>query len=511
MHNGFIIAAIVVYLLFMVVVGIICSRKNNNVDDFYLGGRKLGPFVTAMSAEASDMSSWLLMGLPGVAYLTGLADATWTAIGLAIGTYVNWLIVAKRIRCYTKSYEAFTLPDFFAKRFGDDKNIIRFITSVMIIVFFIPYTASGFAACGKLFSSLFGMDYMLAMIISAIVIIAYCTLGGFLAASTTDLIQSIVMTMALFVVVIFGINVAGGFDNVIENAKNMPGFLDLFHSYSAETNSSSNYGFLSIISTLAWGLGYFGMPHVLLRFMAIADENKLKLSRRVASIWVVISLSVGVFIGVVGIGMTKSGAIETLTGSNSETIIVKIAHLLSSYGVLPAIIAGIILAGILAATMSTADSQLLASASSVSENLLQECFHIKLTAKKSFMIARITVIGIAVIAILIASDPNSSVFEIVSFAWAGFGATFGPVVLASLFWKRANKYGIIAGMLSGEIMIFLWKYVISKLGGIFAIYELLPAFIVAVVVLVLVSLITGEPEKKVLDKYNEAKMQYKTK
>lgn len=511
MYNGLIIAAIIAYLAVMVVVGIVCSKKNNNVDDFYLGGRKLGPFVTAMSAEASDMSSWLLMGLPGVAYLSGLADATWTAIGLAIGTYINWLVVAKRIRCYTKSYEAFTLPDFFSKRFGDNKNIIRFITAVMIIVFFIPYTASGFAACGKLFSSLFGVNYMAAMIISAIVIIIYCTLGGFLAASTTDLIQSVVMTIALFIVVLFGINVAGGFDCVIENAKSLPGYFNVFKSYSPETGSASNYSALSIASTLAWGLGYFGMPHVLLRFMAIEDEGKLKLSRRVASIWVVISLSVGVFIGVVGLGMTKAGSIETLTGSNSETIIVKIAHLLSTYGLFPAICAGIILAGILAATMSTADSQLLASASSVSQNLFSECFHIKISSKKSFLVARLTVIAISFIGIIMASDPNSSVFEIVSFAWAGFGATFGPVVLAALFWRRANKYGIIAGMLSGEIMIFLWKYVISKLGGIFAIYELLPAFIVAVVVLVVVSLITGKPDQEVLDKYDNAKMQYQYK
>ena len=381
------------------------------------------------------MSSWLLMGLPGLAYLTGVADAAWTAIGLAIGTYVNWLIVAKRIRKYTQAYDSFTIPDFFSKRFGDEKRILTLIAAIVIVVFFIPYTASGFAACGKLFSSLFGFNYLTAMIISAIVIVAYCTLGGFLAASMTDLIQSIVMTIALVVVVVYGVNVAGGFDMVMENSKALPGYLGLFDTYSAATNSAEPYSLLKIASMLAWDW-ILCMPHVLLRFMAIEDEEKLKLSRRVASIWVVISLSVAVFIGIVGLSMTKAGAIETLTGSNSETIIVKIAHLLSTHGVATAIISGVILAGILAATMSTADSQLLAAASSISQNILTDVFHIKISKKASMNVARITVVIISVISIILASNPDSSVFEIVSFAWAGFGATFGPVVLCALFWKK---------------------------------------------------------------------------
>lgn len=507
MSQIIIMAAILIYLAAMLGVGFYCSKQNNSVDDFYLGGRKLGPFVTAMSAEASDMSSWLLMGLPGVAYLSGVASAAWTAIGLAIGTYVNWLIVARRIRVYSKAYEAFTVPDFFAKRFGDKKGILTGIAALMIIIFFIPYTASGFAACGKLFSSLFGVNYMAAMIISAAVIVGYCALGGFLAASTTDLIQSIVMTIALVVVVVFGINVAGGLDVVIDNARQLPGYLDFFYSYSVETQSAEKYSFLSIASTMAWGLGYFGMPHILLRFMAIEDENKLKISRRVATIWVVISLTIGVFIGIVGYSMSKAGAIEVLTGSNSETIIVRVAHLLSTYGAIPAIIGGLILAGMLAATMSTADSQLLAAASAVSQNLVKDCFHIKITEKMSIVVARITVVVIAVIGVFMASNPDSSVFDIVSFAWAGFGATFGPVVLVSLFWKGANRYGVLAGMVSGGVMIFLWKYVIAKLGGVFAIYELLPAFIVAVAVIVVVSLVTGGPEQEVLEKFEQVKAQ----
>ena len=504
MSDIIIMVSIVVYLLVVVAIGIQYSKKNKSSDDFYLGGRKLGPFVTAMSAEASDMSSWLLMGLPGVAYLTGVADAAWTAIGLAIGTYINWLIVAKRIRMYSQGYDAFTVPDFFSKRFGGCKTL-SCIAAIMIVVFFVPYTASGFAACGKLFSSLFGVSYLPAMVISAAVIVCYCTLGGFLAASTTDLIQSIVMSVALIVVVVFGINVAGGFDAVVDNAKQLPGYLGLFKTYSAETGTASNYSFLKICSTLAWGLGYFGMPHILLRFMAIEDEKKLKLSRRVATIWVVISLSVAVFIGIVGYGMSKAGALDILTGSNSETIIVKIAHLLSTHGVIAAIAAGVILAGILAATMSTADSQLLAASSAISQNLAVEVLHINMSKKTSMLVARLTVVVISVISIFFALDPTSSVFKIVSFAWAGFGAAFGPVVLCSLFWKRANKYGIISGMIAGGAMIFIWKFGIAKLGGIFAVYELLPAFIFATLVIIVVSLATGKPSKEVMDKFEEVK------
>ena len=280
-----IIFAIIIYLLMMILIGINYSKKNSNVSDFYLGGRKLGPLVTAMSAEASDMSSWLLMGLPGVAYLSGIADASWTAIGLAVGTYINWLVVAKRIRLYSQATGSFTLPDFFSKRYGDDKNLLTCVSAIIIVIFFIPYTASGFAACGKLFGTLFGTNYQLAMILSAIIIVIYCTMGGFLAVSTTDLIQSITMTIALFVVILFGTSVAGGTDAVIANAKELPGYLSMFQMHNAAEGTASPYSFLTICSTMAWGLGYFGMPHILLRFMAIEDEKKLKISRRIASVF----------------------------------------------------------------------------------------------------------------------------------------------------------------------------------------------------------------------------------
>ena len=471
--------AIIIYLGGMLYIGYRCSKKNEDTDDFYLGGRKLGPFVTAMSAEASDMSSWLLMGLPGVAYLTGISDAGWTAIGLAIGTYINFLIVAKRLRRYSHvANNSITLPQFFKNRFHDESRILLLISAIIIVIFFIPYTASGFAACGKLFSSLFGVSYMTAMIISAVVIVGYTMLGGFLAASTTDFIQSIIMSIALFIVLIFGVNVAGGLDAVIDNAKALPGYLSMLQSYDVATGTASPYRLLTICSTLAWGLGYFGMPHILLRFMAIEDEKKLTLSRRIAIVWVVISMAVAVFIGVIGYSMSKVGAIDVLEGSNSETIIVRIADLLSRHGVIFALLAGVILAGILASTMSTGKSGIIA--------------------------ARITLLLIAVFSVILARNPNSSVFQIVSFAWAGFGAAFGPVVLFSLFWRRTNKYGALAGMLSGGVMIFVWKYLVRPLGGAWNIYELLPAFIVACVAIVVFSLATPAPDQSILDEFDRA-------
>ena len=495
--------AIAVYLIAMLGVGVWFAKKNNSVDDFYLGGRKLGPFVTAMSAEASDMSSWLLMGLPGVAYLSGLAEASWTAIGLAVGTYLNWLIVARRIRRYSNHLDAITVPQFFSKRWGDDRNLLSAIAAVVIIIFFIPYLASGFSACGKLFASLFGTSYVTAMLISAAVIVIYTVMGGFLAASFTDLIQSIIMTVALIVVLSFGVAQAGGLDAVMDNARSLAGYLSLTQIHDAVTGGASSYSLLTICSLLAWGLGYFGMPHILLRFMAIEEEKKLALSRRVATVWVVISMGVAIFIGVVGNGMTKAGAMEQL--ADSETIIVQIASLISHYGVFAALIAGVILAGILAATMSTADSQMLAASSSVSQNLLVEFFHLKITGRKSVVVARSTMVVIALVAAFLARDPNSSVFRVVSFAWAGFGAAFGPVVLFGLFWRRSNKWGALAGMVVGGAMVFIWKYGIATLGGAFAIYELLPAFIAASIAIVVVSLLTEKPSAEIERIFDEVR------
>ena len=483
---------IVLYLAMMILIGVIFSKGNDDAGDFYLGGRKLGPFVAAMSAEASDMSSWLLLGIPGLAYLSGMADATWTIIGLAIGTYLNWLFVATRLRKKTEELGTITIPGYFAARYKDDKKLITLISAIIIVIFFIPYVASGFAACGKLFNTLFGVDYLFAMIVSAIIIALYCSLGGFKAVCMTDLVQSIAMTVSLIFVIFFGISQAGGFSAVIDNAKSLPGYFSISELYDPVSKTSSPYGALTACSMLAWGLGYFGMPHILVRFMAIEDEKKIGISRRVASVWVVIAMFVALAIGVIGLAMSAAGKIPVLEGSgNAERVIIYISNLMSTYGIVPAIIAGIILSGILAATMSTADSQLLASASAISSDLIQAVGKKKLDDETQVKVAKITVVLISIIAIFIARDPDSSVFQIVSFAWAGFGAAFGPAVLLSLFWKKSNLHGALAGMVAGGAMIFIWKFGISKLGGAFAIYELLPAFLIALAVNVVVSLATA--------------------
>ena len=493
---------IAVYLLLVIFTGVVIgSKTEQSSEGFFLGGRGMGPLVTAMSAEASDMSSYLLMGIPGLAFLTGLADATWTAIGLGIGTYLNFLLVSKKLRRYSVKINAITIPGFFSKRFGDTSKIIETVSAIIIIVFFIPYVASGLQAIGKLFSTLCGSDslYLVGVFVGAIVILSYSTIGGFGSVAVMDLIQSIIMTFALAVVVIFSVNSVGGLNSSMEHLKTIPGFLKLTGDTAA-----GNYNFITILSTMAWGLGYFGMPHILVRFMSIKDENKLTLSRRIAAIWVFISMGVAILIGIVGKVMYDRGIITNI--SDSEKIIIYISSLLAKNGLFFAIIAGIILAGILAATMSTADSQLLCAASSFSENLVQGTFKKTLSEKQSLTVARCTVIGIIALAVFIASNPESpigkSIFQVVSFAWAGFGACFGPVMLLALFDKKMNKQGVSAGMIAGAIVIFIWKFAIRPLGGAWNVYELLPAFLINLIIAIIVSKLTPEPDaeiKKIFD------------
>lgn len=500
-----ILIAMVVYMAAVILIGVFyAKRANKSSEEYYLGGRSLGPWVTAMSAEASDMSGWLLMGLPGVAYWCGLADAAWTAIGLAIGTYLNWLIVSRRLRRYSvRANNSITLPEFFSNRFREKKKTIMFIAALFILVFFTVYAASCFVTCGKLFSTLFGTNYQTMMIIGAVFVLLYTLLGGFLAESISDFMQSIVMITALTVIVIVSTVNAGGIGAVIENAKNIPGFLDFFGlanptvvdgvqqvaDGSPVFGEAVPYGILTICSMMAWGLGYFGMPQVLLRFMAIRKEDELKRSRRIAMVWVVISLAVAVFIGIVG---RQLFPVEHLTKSSAENIFITLAT--SS---LPAILAGFVMAGILAATISSSDSYLLIAASALAKNIFQGICAKKATDKQVMIVSRITLLVLALIGVFIALDENSVIFSIVSFAWAGFGATFGPLMLFSLFWKRINKVGAIAGMISGAGMVFLWKLVISQLGGVFAIYELLPAFIFSSICIVLFSLLTKAPSKEI--------------
>jgi len=499
--------SMVIYMAAVILIGVMyAKRANKNSEAYFLGGRSLGPWVTAMSAEASDMSGWLLMGLPGVAYWCGLADAAWTAIGLAIGTYFNWLIVSKRLRRYSvRANNSITLPEFFSNRFREKKGHIMFLAGAFILIFFTVYAASCFVTCGKLFSTLFGAPYQLMLVIGAVFVLLYTILGGFLAESISDFMQAIVMITALTVIVIIGVTEAGGLGAIVENAKSIPGFLEFFGLATPELDANgqqliseagkplfgaaSDYGFLTICSMMAWGLGYFGMPQVLLRFMAIRKESELKQSRRIAMVWVVISLAVAVFIGIIGRHVFPTAH---LTKSAAENIFITMSE-----SFLPPLLAGFVMAGILAATISSSDSYLLIAASAFSKNIFQGIFKKDATDKQVMTVSRITLLVLAAIGVVIALDENSVIFEIVSFAWAGFGATFGPIMIFSLFWKRVNKAGAIAGMVSGAAMVFFWKLVLSKLGGVFAIYELLPAFIFSSILIVVVSLLTKAPSKEI--------------
>jgi len=505
--------AMTLYIAVVIFIGVYyAKRANESTGNFLIGGRSLGPWVTAMGAEASDMSSWLLMGLPGLAYWSGLGEAAWTAIGLAIGTYLNWLIVAKRLRVYSHiAGDAITIPDFLSNRFKEKNKVIMTIASLFILIFFSVYTASCFSAVGKLFAELFGADYVYMMLIGAVFVMLYTYIGGFLAESASDFMQGIVMIGALSVVLIVGISSAGGFGAVIDNARSMPGFLDFFGvaqpsvvdgvqeivNGKAVFSEPAKFGLLSIVSTMAWGLGYFGMPQVLLKFMAIRKSIELKISRRIATIWVIISLSAAVFIGVIGRVLYPDAY-------NSSTAAEKIFILMSSNFFIP-IIAGVVMAGILAATISSSDSYLLIAASAFSKNIYHGLFKKNASDKQVLRASRITIIVITIIAAIIALDEQSKIFKIVSFAWAGFGATFGPIILFSLFWKRVTRAGAIAGMVSGGAMVFIWKLGISKLGGVFAIYELLPAFLFSCIAIVLVSFLTKPESAEIMEEFERAK------
>lgn len=508
-----ILIAMSVYMLAVIGIGLFfAKRANSNSENYFLGGRTLGPWIAAMSAEASDMSGWLLMGLPGVAYWCGLADAAWTAIGLAVGTYLNWLLVSKRLRRYSAVADnAITIPDFFSNRFHDKKKILMSIAAIFILVFFTVYAASCFVTCGKLFSTLFGFSYHSIMIAGAIFVIVYTFLGGFLAESTSDFMQSIVMIVALVAVFVVSVVAAGGSAQVLENIRGIPGFFEFFGiaqptvvdgvqqvaSGQAVFGDSASYGFLTIISTLSWGLGYFGMPQVLLRFMAIRKVGELKTSRRIATTWTVISMTAAVLIGLIGRVLYPAAL---ATSGQAESVFI-----LLSTNLLPPLLAGLAMAGILAATISSSDSYLLIAASAFSKNIFQGVLKKDATDKQVMTVTRIVLLLIALVGVVIALDETSIIFRVVSFAWAGFGATFGPIMLFSLFWKRTTKEGAIAGMLAGGIMVFVWKLILRPMGGVLGIYELLPAFLVSCIFIVVVSLLSKEPSSEIQEEFEKAK------
>ena len=511
-----ILIAMVCYMAVVIGIGIyFAKRSNQSSEDYFLGGRSLGPWVTAMSAEASDMSGWLLMGLPGVAYWCGLSDAAWTSIGLALGTYINWLLVAKRLRRYSAvAGDAITLPDFFSNRFHEKKKVIMTLSALFILIFFTVYASSCFVTCGKLFSTLFGASYQSMMIAGAVFVVIYTFLGGFLAESASDFMQAVVMIFALTVILITGTLAAGGLQAVVDNAKNIPGFFTFFGIASPSVDASGvqqvangapafgeagSYGFLTIISTLSWGLGYFGMPQVLLRFMAIRKTDELVRARRIATVWVVISLAAAVLIGLMGRAMFPVH--ETLnTASGAENVFIVLSRHL-----LPPLLAGLVMAGILAATISSSDSYLLIAASAVSLNIFKGILKKDASDKQVMTMSRVILLLIAVVGVVIAMDENSVIFTIVSFAWAGFGAVFGPIMLFSLFWKRTTQAGAVAGMVTGGVMVFLWKLALKPLGGVFGIYELFPAFVLSCLAILVVSLLTPAPSAQIQQEFDLAR------
>ncbi len=502
-----------VYMAIVIGIGVyFAKRANKNTENYFLGGRTLGPWVSALSSEASDMSGWLLMGLPGVAYATGLAEAAWTAIGLAIGTYINWLLVAKRLRNYSfVAKDSITIPDFLSNRFREKNKIILAISAVFILVFFSVYVGSCMKACGKLFSKLFDLPYGSMVILGAVFVLLYTFLGGFLAESVSDLMQAIVMIAALVAVFALGINASGGIGKVFDNIKDIPGFMDFFGiatpTYENGVQLAENgkpifgeagkYGFITILSTLSWGLGYFGVPQVLLRFMAIKKPSELKKSRRIASIWVVISLTSAVMIGLMGRSLYP---VDLLDKTSVENIFI-----ISAQNLLPPLLVGLAMAGILAAIISSSDSYLLIAASAMAKNIYHGIVKKDASDKQILIITRIMLVLITIFGVIIAMDADSAIFNVVSFAWAGFGATFGPIILFSLFWKKTTTTGAIAGMLAGGTSVFVWKLLISKLGGVFAIYELLPSFIISCIVIYVVSKFTAAPSSEVLDDFEKAK------
>lgn len=472
-----------IYLGLMLWVGLWAYKKTNNLSDYILGGRSLGPWPSALSAGASDMSGWLLLGMPGYAYAAGW-EASWLGLGLLLGTYLNWLVVAPRLRVYSQlAGDSLTLPQYFSNRFND-KVAIRAISAFFILLFFLFYTSSGLVAGGKLFESVFGMNYTLAVSIGTLAVVSYTFVGGFLAVSWTDLIQGLLMAAALILVPVAAFMELGNAPSAILAASNSE-LLDPFTKASGET-----LGWISIVSLLAWGLGYFGQPHILARFKAIRSKDDIKSARRIAVSWTLIGLVGAFFVGIAGIGYFETPL------ADSETVFIDLVQALFH-----PLVAGILLAAILAAIMSTADSQLLVSSAALTEDFYKSLFNKDASPESLVKISRMAVVGIALIAWLLALDPESSVLGLVSYAWAGFGAAFGPAIILSLFWSRMNRQGCLAGIIVGGATVVVWK---QLTGGIFDIYEIVPGFILASIAIIAVSFLTAEPDADLVETFSKA-------
>lgn len=508
--NFLTIGAFVVYLIVMLYIGFYFSKKSNDLSNYYLGGRKMNKWAVALSAQASDMSGWLLMGLPGAVYLNGLSDC-WIAVGLASGTYLNWKIVAKRLRIYSHAcQDSITIPDFFSNRFRDQSGLMRTVAALIILLFFLFYTASGFVACAKLFSATFGSPYTLSLIVGAVIVVSYTLMGGFMAVCWTDVIQGLLMFLAIVIVPAIVIVTSGGFEGTVNSINAINGnLLNIF----TNAQSGKAISIIGIASSLVWGLGYFGMPHILVRFMSIKKAEEITESRRIAMSWVAISLGAAVIIGLVGhIFLQGHPEILALKDFDAEKIFMYMINGIFTVPVLGKIIIGIMMSAILAAIMSTADSQLLVSASAFSNDIYNRLLHKKASNRELMVVSRLTVAAVAVVAILIAMKPDTDfvkgVMKLVSFAWGGFGSAFGPLILLSLFWRRTNLYGAAAGMIVGTVTAILWKFLPSAAyleanpDSIFHLYELAPGFLFSFITIIVVSLLTPPPSKEITDEYD---------
>ncbi|MBS0002558.1 MAG: sodium/proline symporter PutP [Thioalkalivibrio sp.] len=477
------LATFAAYLAAMLALGIIAYRSTNNLSDYVLGGRSLGPGVAALSAGASDMSGWLLLGLPGAVYVSGLSEL-WIGVGLVVGAFLNWVFVAGRLRRFTAlAHDSLTIPDFLEHRFGDRSRMLRIISAVVILVFFTLYISAGLVGGGLLFQSSFGMEYQTAVWVGAIVIISYTFLGGFLAVSWTDFAQGILMFLTLLVVPMFVVVLVGGWGSVQTEVVSVD---------PSHTAILKGMTFMGLISLLAWGLGYFGQPHILARFMALRSERDVPRATLIGMSWMVLALAGAVATGYLGIAYFGDAPI-----ADGETVLIELIRALFNPWV-----AGILMAAILAAIMSTIDSQLIVSASAITNDFYRGMVRSGASATELVWISRAAVIGVSVIALYLAMDPEAGVLDLVSYAWGGFGAAFGPVIILSLYWSRMNRNGALAGMVVGALTVIVWK---ELSGGVFDVYELLPGFIFATVAIVIVSQLTDRPSVEVAEQFAQSR------
>ena len=524
MFDYYVLGSFVGYLALMLGIGFFFSKRQEDLGDYYLGGRKMNKWVVALSAQASDMSGWLLMGLPGAIYVGGFSEA-WIGIGLGIGTYLNWKIVAHRLRVYSHACkDSITIPDFICNRFRDPTGVSRIIAAIIILVFFTFYTASGFVSCAKLFTSTFGIPetvsflgltmtgYSLCLWIGGIVVVSYTLLGGYMAVCWTDFIQGSLMFVAIVLVPAIVVCNAGGFATTVDALNEINPYLQ---SLFTNASTAKAAGFIGLASCMAWGLGYFGMPHILVRFMSINNPAEVKGSRRIAMSWVTISLGAATVIGLVfHLYLKQRGLTLADVGNDPEKMFMVMINGIFNGGFFSRVFAGILLSAIMAAIMSTADSQLLVSASSFSNDLYKIVFRKQASNKELIFVSRLAVGAVALAAIFMAMNTQSEFFKVVmkmvSFAWAGFGAAFGPLVLLALFWRRTNLAGAVAGMVVGAVTCFVWKFVLSDYAGtyeIFGLYELAPGFLFAFVTTVVVSLVTKRPSAEMLAEFDSVRGQ----